>query len=88
MFEKEGYEPLTVKIERYRSGWVWWNLWCFFWVYPCIQQDRYEGGYWRFDDDIYVTLTKRGGTVESTAPTPQLRHRWRLNRLLSKLAGC
>ncbi len=70
VFEKEGYEPLTVKIERHMSSWIWANLWCLMFVYQCIQQDRYEGGFWTFDDDIYVTLTKRGSTVESTTPLP------------------
>ncbi|MGH7259725.1 MAG: PEGA domain-containing protein [Nitrospiraceae bacterium] len=68
VFEKEGYEPLTLKIERHMSNWVWANLGCLLFVYSCIQVDREGGGFWTFDDDIHVTLTKRGSTVESTAP--------------------
>jgi hypothetical protein len=68
VFEKEGYEPLTLKIERSMSKWVWTNLWCLIFVYQCIRQDRYEGGFWTFDDDIYVTLTKR---AEAAPPQPQ-----------------
>jgi hypothetical protein len=49
---------------------VWWNLWCLPAIYWCIKSDREDGGFWTFDDDIHVTLTKRGGTVESTAPLP------------------
>lgn len=70
VFEKEGYEPLTVKIERQMSGIVWWNFWCLIFVYQCVSLDREGGGFWAFDDDIHVTLTKRAGTVESTAPAP------------------
>ena len=70
VFEKEGYEPLTLKIERSMSGLVWWNGWCLFWVSTCIKLDKEGGGYWTFDDDIYVTLTKRYATVESTTPLP------------------
>lgn len=68
--EKDGYEPATVKIERRMSNWVWWNIWCVPFAYWCVKSDRKDGGYWTFDDDIHVTLTKRGSTVESAAPTP------------------
>ena len=68
VFEKDGYEPLTLKIERHMSGLVWWNGWCLLFVYKCVQVDRENGGFWTFDDDIHVTLTKRGATVESTTP--------------------
>ncbi len=68
VFEKEGYEPLTLRIERRMSGWVWWNLWCLIFVYSCVQSDRHDGGFWTFDDDIYVTLTKRAGAAP---PQPQ-----------------
>jgi len=70
VIEKDGYEPATVKIERHMSGWVWWNGWCLLWVYSCVKSDREDGGFWAFDDNIYVTLTKRGSTVESTTPVP------------------
>ena len=70
VFEKDGYEPLTIRIERHMSSMVWANFWCLIFVYQCVQLDREEGGFWKFDDDIHVTLTKRGSTVESTAPLP------------------
>ncbi len=70
VFEKEGYEPLTLRIERRMSSIVWWNGWCLLWVYTCVRLDREGGGFWTFDDDIDVTLVKRGGTVESTTPLP------------------
>lgn len=68
--EKDGYEPATVEIERSMSGWVWWNVFCTIFVYSCVKSDREDGGFWTFDDNIYVTLTKRGSTVESTTPVP------------------
>ena len=70
VFEKDGYEPLTIKIERSMSGMVWWNFWCLPAIYLCVKSDRHDGGFWTFDDDIYVTLTKRGSTVESGTPAP------------------
>ncbi len=65
VIEKEGYEPVTLKIERSMSKKVWLNGWCLVFVYKCVQSDREDGGFWTFDDDIHVTLTPRAG-----APTP------------------
>jgi hypothetical protein len=70
VFEKDGYEPATVKIERRMSGWVWWNGWCLLWVYSCVKSDREDGGFWTFDDDIYVTLTKRADASPAKPPAP------------------
>lgn len=70
VIEKDGYEPVTIKIERYRSGLVWLNGWCLLWVYSCVKSDREDGGYWTFDDDVSVILTKRGSAVESATPLP------------------
>ena len=72
VFEKEGYEPLTLRIERQMSGYVWWNFFCLPAIYWCVQNDRSNGGFWAFDDDIHVMLTKRGSTVESTTPLPSV----------------
>jgi hypothetical protein len=63
VIEKEGYEPMTLKIERSMSKQVWWNLWCLPAIYWCIKSDREDGGYWTFDDDIHVTLTPRAGAA-------------------------
>lgn len=68
VIEKEGYEPVTLKIERHMSGWVWWNAWCLIFVYSCVKSDREDGGFWKFDDDIHVELTKR---AEAAPPQPQ-----------------
>ena len=68
VIEKDGYEPTTVKIERHMSGWVWWNLFCTIFVYSCVKSDREDGGYWAFDDNIYVELTKR---ADAAPPRPQ-----------------
>jgi len=69
VIEKDGYEPVTLKIERSMSKQVWWNAWCLVFAYWCVQSDREDGGYWTFDDDIYVTLTKRGAGAESATPS-------------------
>jgi hypothetical protein len=71
VFEKEGYEPLTLKIERSMSKQVWWNLWCLPAIYWCIKSDREDGGFWTFDDDIHVTLTKRADAPAPAAIPPQ-----------------
>ncbi len=68
VIEKEGYEPVTIKIERSMSKRVWLNAWCLVFAYWCVQSDREDGGYWTFDDDIYVTLTKRAAGAESVPP--------------------
>ena len=71
VIEKDGYEPVTLKIERSMSTRVWFNAWCLVFVYWCVKSDREDGGYWTFDDDIYVTLTKRASSTDSAAPPAQ-----------------
>jgi PEGA domain len=71
VIEKDGYEPATVKIERHMSGWVWWNAFCVIFVYSCVKSDIEDGGFWTFDENVYVTLTKRGSTMEPSTPVPQ-----------------
>ncbi len=70
VIEKEGYEPITVKIERSMSKQVLWNLWCLPAIYWCVKGDREDGGFWTFDDDIEITLTKRAETPSPKPSTP------------------
>jgi PEGA domain-containing protein len=70
VIEKDGYEPATLKIERHMSGWVWWNLWCLPAIYWCVKSDRTNGGFWTFDDDIDVELTKRAEASPAKPSTP------------------
>ncbi len=70
VIEKEGYEPVTVKIERSMSKQVLWNLWCLPAIYWCVKGDREDGGFWTFDNDIEITLTKRAGTAPPQPQTP------------------
>ncbi len=70
VFEKEGYEPVTVTIERHMSKQVWWNLWCLPAIYWCLKSDREDGGFWTFDDDIYVTLIRRADAAPAKPPAP------------------
>lgn len=67
VIEKEGYEPVAIKIERRMSNWVWANVWCLVFVVKCVQQDRDAGGFWTFDNDIHVTLTRR---ADGAPPQP------------------
>jgi hypothetical protein len=71
VIEKEGYEPVTLKIERSMSKQVFWNLWCLPAIYWCVKSDLEDGGYWTFDDDIHVTLTKRADAPAPAAIPPQ-----------------
>jgi hypothetical protein len=70
VFEKDGYEPATVKIERYMSQWIWWNIFCGPGIYWCVKSDLDQGGFYTFDDDIHVTLKPRAGAAASQPPTP------------------
>jgi len=70
VIEKEGYEPVTLKIERSMSKKVWLNLWCLPAIYWCVKSDREDGGFWAFDDDIHVELTKRADTSPTKPPAP------------------
>ena len=70
VIEKEGYEPVTLKIERSMSKQVLWNGWCLIFFPWCVSQDRKDGGFWTFDDDIYVTLTKRADAAPTKPPAP------------------
>jgi hypothetical protein len=71
VIEKDGYEPVTIKIERSISAQVLWNLWCLPAIYWCVKSDREDGGFWTFDDDIHVTLTKRADAPAPAAIPPQ-----------------
>ena len=70
VIEKEGYEPVTVKIERSMSKQVWWDILCLPAIYWCVKGDREDGGFWTFDNDIEITLTKRAGTAPPQPQTP------------------
>jgi len=70
VIEKEGYEPVTVKIERSMSKQVLLNLLCLPAVYWCVKSDREDGGFWTFDNDIEVTLTKRADASPPKPSTP------------------
>ena len=72
VIEKDGYEPVTLKIERSMSKMVLWNLWCLPAFYWCVKSDREDGGYWTFDDDIYVTLSKRADAASPQPPAAPL----------------
>jgi len=61
MVTKDGYEPVTLKIDR---TWSWWVIGdvvgCLIVFSPlCIIHDIDQGGYYTFDDKIYLTLSRR-----------------------------
>jgi hypothetical protein len=58
---KEGYAPKTVNLTRTWSWWVVGDIFgCAIIFAPrCISTDKDNGGYYIFDDKIYVTLEQK-----------------------------
>ncbi len=58
---KEGYEPKTMTLTRTWSWWVLGDIFgCVIIFSPaCISSDKDNGGYYTFDDKVYVTLEKK-----------------------------
>lgn len=56
--EKAGYEPMTVRIERSMSNWVYADGICLIFIYWCVKSDRQDGGFWTFDDEVHVQLAQ------------------------------
>ena len=58
---KEGYEPKTISIARTRSWWMLGDIFgCAIIFAPaCISTDKDNGGYYTFEDKIYVTLEQK-----------------------------
>ncbi|MDH5740424.1 MAG: hypothetical protein OEY77_08870 [Nitrospira sp.] len=66
---KEGYEPKTMALTR---TWSWWVIGDIFgcaviFSHACISTDKDNGGYYTFDDKIYVTLEQKSGVL---SPSP------------------
>ncbi|MEK6785688.1 MAG: hypothetical protein AABY61_09425 [Nitrospirota bacterium] len=64
---KDGYEPKTMAITR---TWSWWVLGdivgCAIIFSPaCISTDKDNGGYYTFEDKVYVTLELKSGPTSS-----------------------
>ena len=64
---KDGYEPASLKIDRTWSWWVVGDIFgCLIIFSPiCIMNDMDQGGFYTFDDKIYLTLDQK-----SSAPLP------------------
>jgi hypothetical protein len=64
---KEGYEPKTIVLTRTWSWWVLGDIFgCAIIFSPsCISTDKDNGGYYTFEDKVYVTLEQK-----SDAPSP------------------
>lgn len=60
---KEGYEPKTMTISRTRSWWMLGDIvgCAIIFSHVCISADKDDGGYYTFDDKIYVTLEQKPG---------------------------
>lgn len=62
---KEGYEPMTLPITR---TWSWWVIGDIFgcaiiFAPACISTDKENGGYYTFEDKVYVSLEQKAGNV-------------------------
>lgn len=67
IISKGGYEPKAVTLTR---TWSWWVLGdivgCAIIFSPaCISADKDDGGYYTFDDKVYVTLEQKSGSISS-----------------------
>jgi len=60
LVNKEGYEPTLLSIDRTWSWWVVGDVFaCLIILSPfCIMNDIDQGGYYTFDDKLYVTLDR------------------------------
>jgi hypothetical protein len=58
---KDGYDPTAMTISRTWSWWILGDIFgCFIVFSPfCIMHDIDEGGYYTFDDPIYITLDQK-----------------------------
>jgi len=69
--EKDGYESQVITTERVMSKLVFLDALCIpFWWY-CIERDIKEGGWYRFQDEYNVMLTKLPGeeALDESPPT-------------------
>ena len=66
--EKAGYEPVTVRIERGMSNWVYADGICLIFIYWCVKSDRQDGGFWTFDDEVHVRLAQQRSVSQSSSP--------------------
>ena len=58
---KEGFEPTSLKIDRTWSWWVVEDIFCCLVIFSpfCIMHNIAQGGYYTFDDKIYLTLDQK-----------------------------
>ncbi|MDH4084375.1 MAG: hypothetical protein OEV99_12345 [Nitrospira sp.] len=66
---KEGYEPKTMALTR---TWSWWVIGDIFgcaiiFAPACISTDKENGGYYIFEDKVFVTLEQTTGVL---SPSP------------------
>ena len=66
---KDGYEPTSFKIDRTWSWWVVVDIFGCLIIFSsfCIMHDIDQGGYYTFDDKVYVTLNRHSSPDSSPA---------------------
>ncbi len=64
---KDGYEPKTMALTRTWSWWVFGDIFgcAIIFSHACISTDKDNGGYYTFEDKVYVTLEQKSGSTSS-----------------------
>ncbi len=67
IISKEGYDPQTIAILRTRSWWMLGDIFgcAIIFYHACISTDKDNGGYYTFEDKVYVTLEQKSGPTSS-----------------------
>lgn len=64
VIEKEGYEREIITTERAMSKLVYLDALCIPFWWHCIERDLKSGGWYRFQDEYHVTLTRVPGSED------------------------
>lgn len=64
VIEKDGYEREIITTERSMSKLVFLDAFCIPFWWHCIERDLKQGGWYRFQDEYHVTLTRLPGSED------------------------
>lgn len=67
---KDGYEPKAMTLTRTWSWWVLGDIFgcAVFFAPACISADKDDGGYYTFEDKVYVTLEQKTADASPLSP--------------------
>lgn len=69
--QRDGYQPARIEITRGMSKWALLDFFCLVFLPKCVSEDLKEGGFYRFDDEVEVTLTRTALSQSLPPPTPR-----------------